>query len=75
MSDKTKTDAQPQPAQPAQPQNVTVNLVQPDRSAEGARAVLEGRALEMDKTVAGGKYEVGGVLVNADGVPLKNDKG
>lgn len=73
MTDKTKSDA-PAPAQPAPPQNVTVNLVQPDRSAEGARAVLEGRALEMDKTVPLGRYRVGDKIVDANGEELKGDK-
>lgn len=52
-------------------QPVTVNIVQPDRAAEGARAMADGRALEMDKTVPGGRYRVGDAIVNADGKPIE----
>jgi hypothetical protein len=55
-------------------QPITVNIVQPDRAAEGARAMEEGRALNMDETVPGGRYRVGDKFVNADGEPIKDEK-
>jgi hypothetical protein len=55
-------------------QPVTVNLIQPDRAAEGARAIEEGRALQMDTTVPGGRYRVGDQIVDANGEPIKDDK-
>jgi hypothetical protein len=56
-------------------QAVNVTIVQPDRAAEGARAMAEGKELAMDVTVPGGKYLVGGQFVDADGNPLKGEKG
>lgn len=70
MADQ-KADAKQEPA--AQPP-VTVVIQQPDRAADGARAMAEGRALNMDTTVPGGKYLVNDVLVNADGQPIKDEK-
>jgi hypothetical protein len=61
-----KTDA----TAPAQPP-VTVVIQQPDLAAAGAKAMEEGRALQMDKTVPGGRYRVGDQFVNADGEPIK----
>lgn len=55
-------------------QPVVVNLITPDKNAEGARAMAEGRALEMDKTIPMGRYLVNGVEVNANGEPLKESK-
>lgn len=52
-------------------QPVVVNLITPDRNAEGARAMAEGRALQMDTTVAGGRYVVNGQTVDANGEPIK----
>ena len=40
------------------------------------RAAAEAAENKADETVEGGKYEVGGVLVNAEGEPLnKRDRG
>lgn len=73
--DDPKPTTAPQPnATSSTGQPIVVNLVQPDRAAEGARAMAEGRALNMDETVPGGRYLVGGQLVDADGKPIKGDK-
>ncbi len=55
MSDKTKTEP------------IVVNVVQPDRAAEGAQAILDGQALRMDYAENGGRYIVGDKTVDADG--------
>jgi len=65
-----KTPSQPQAATNSQ-QPIVVNLIQPDNASEGARQMAAGRALNMDTTVPMGKYLVNGVLVNANGAPLK----
>lgn len=65
MSDKEQPKAAAQ-------QPVVVNIVQPDRAAEGAKAMAEGRALNMDETTPGGRYLKGEQLVNADGEPIKD---
>ncbi len=63
------TDA-PKPA-PSQPQPVTVVMQADDRNVRAAEAMTEGKALEMDVTVPGGKYKVGNTFVDANGEPLK----
>lgn len=70
MSDKE------QPKTAAQ-QPVVVNIVQPDRAAEGAKAMAEGRALNMDEGPVMGRYLTpAGTYVDANGEPLKDqDKG
>jgi hypothetical protein len=56
------------------PQNVTVVLQQPNLAAEGAKAMAEGKALEMDKCEPGGRYTVNGKTVDANGQPIKDGK-
>jgi hypothetical protein len=46
-----------------------------ERSAEAAQVAEEAEASELDETVPGGRYEVGGVNVNAEGEPLEEGKG
>ncbi len=43
------------------------------QQAEIARAAAEAEARKADETVPGGKFLVGGVLVNANGEPFKGD--
>ena len=62
---------QPQPQPQAQAQPVTVVMQADDRSVRAAEAMADGKALEMDVTVPGGKYKVGDMFVNANGEPLK----
>ncbi len=56
---------------PAPIQPIIVNVTTPNRLDEAAKNLADAAALEMDKTVAGGKYLVNGVMVNADGEPIK----
>ncbi|MGI8475524.1 MAG: hypothetical protein ACR2OO_04025 [Thermomicrobiales bacterium] len=73
MADKTNVPNSPAPAAPAAPAPapapvVNVMIQQPDRAAEGARAMAEGRALNMDTaSQPGGVYIVNGREVNANG--------
>ena len=70
MPDNTKPETvAPAPLAAAQ-QTVTVVIQQQDRAGEAAQAMLEGKALQMDETVTGGKYLVNGVRVNANGDPV-----
>jgi hypothetical protein len=69
-TDEQTAVAEPQ-ATTTSTQPVTVILQQPNLAAEGARAMAEGRALNMDETVPGGKYRVGNKLVDANGEPFK----
>jgi len=66
--DQSKSDQAP----PA-PQPVTVVMQAEDRTAQAAKAMSDGIALQMDTTVAGGKYKVNDQWVNANGEPLKKD--
>ena len=70
MPDNTKPETvAPAPLAAAVPP-VTVVIQQQDRAGEAAQAMLDGKALQMDETVVGGKYSVNGVLVNANGEPV-----
>lgn len=51
--------------------NVTVVMQQDDRAGQAARAMADGKALEMDTTVPGGRYQVAGEWVDANGNPAK----
>lgn len=67
MSDKSKPQDAPQATTPP----FTVVVQQEDRNAMAAAAMADGKAMEMDTTVAGGRYKVGDTWRDANGKELK----
>lgn len=51
---------------------VNVTIQQQDRAGDAAKSMAEAKALAMDTTIPGGRYLVGGVLVDADGKAIKD---
>lgn len=64
MTDKAR--AETQGGQP-----VTVNIIQPDKAAEAAQAVIDGQNLRMDYAKDGGRYIINGQTVDANGNAVK----